>query len=490
MLKSIRAKLYLLFIAMVSLLVLLTLLLNTVLLPKYFQSKRENVLRESYIDTILAINDYSISAKMQLSALESKNGVRIYITDPYSNVIYGNRDSFLYTNIYNPEDLISKKDAFNNKQKIQGIDTDNAQIYIYNDNNSKLKHLILFGVFDYRYGFYIVSIDTTVEAINESVQISNNFLIYSTFFTMFIAGIAFYFLSSKFVKPIQEINAVAKKITILDFSEKLRHKSKDEIGQLALSINQLSSQLEATITNLQTANMQLKLDLINRDKTDQMRKEFISNVSHELKTPIALILGYAEGLKIGINEGERDFYCEVIEDEANNMSKLVSRLLYVSQLESEAMKPDMSRFEINALINTILDTLKIQFEEKNIKPVAEYSFNGEICADIDQIRQVITNYLTNAIHHCGGELKVCIKTEHTEAGRLKVSVFNTGEHIPEESLPHVWESFYKVDKARTREYGGTGLGLYIVSQIITNHNGKFGVENVDDGVLFWFELEI
>jgi len=437
---------------------------------------------------------------MRLSAIESKNGVRILITDPYSQVIYGNRDTLIYNYIYNPGEKISSKKAFSDEEILQNDDYEYAQIDVYYDNDVELKHLNLFGLFSYKLGTYLVWIDTTLEAINESVQTSNTFLIYSTLFTMFIAGVAFYFLSSKFVKPVQEINTVAKKITVLDFSEKLKVESKDEVGQLAESVNQLSSQLESKITELQTANKQLKLDLLNRDKTDQMRKEFISNVSHELKTPISLILGYAEGLKVGINDDERDFYCDVIQDEANNMSKLVSRLLYISQLESEAMKPDMSRFEINALINTILETLKIQFEEKNIKPVAEYAFNGEICADIDQIRQVITNYVTNAIHHCGvnhsgvnhcnGGMKVEIKTERTEAGRLKVTVFNTGEHIPEESLPHIWESFYKVDKARTREYGGTGLGLYIVSQIITNHNGKFGAENVDGGVLFWFELEV
>ncbi|HPF56327.1 MAG TPA: HAMP domain-containing sensor histidine kinase [Clostridiales bacterium] len=358
------------------------------------------------------------------------------------------------------------------------------------DNNTDLKYLTLSGFLEYQDDYYCIWIDTTVEAINDSVRISNTFLIYSTLFTMVMAGVAFYFLSTRFVKPIQEINTVAKKITVLDFSDKLDVGSKDEVGQLADSVNHLSSQLEATITDLQRANMQLKLDLLNRDKTDKMRKEFISNVSHELKTPLALILGYSEGLKVGINEDDRDFYCDVIQDEANNMSKLVSRLLYVSQLESEAMKPDMSRFEINALINTVLETLKIQFDEKHIKPVSNYEFEGEIYADIDQIRQVVTNYLTNAIHHCGGEMKVTIKTERTDAGRLKVTVFNTGEHIPEESLPHVWESFYKVDKARTREYGGTGLGLYIVSQIISNHNGTYGVENVENGVQFWFELEV
>ncbi|HOP11892.1 MAG TPA: HAMP domain-containing sensor histidine kinase [Oscillospiraceae bacterium] len=487
MLKSIRAKLYILFISIVSLLVLLTLLLNTILLPKYYQYQRESVLRECYVDIANAIYDRSTDMKLKLGAIESKSGVRIFISDKYYRIIYGNDNTYMFQSA---SEVISRKEAFSEDTTSDGIDTQYTIIEMRYDNNTDLKYLTLSGFLEYQDDYYCIWIDTTVEAINDSVRISNTFLIYSTLFTMVMAGVAFYFLSTRFVKPIQEINTVAKKITVLDFSDKLDVGSKDEVGQLADSVNHLSSQLEATITDLQRANMQLKLDLLNRDKTDKMRKEFISNVSHELKTPLALILGYSEGLKVGINEDDRDFYCDVIQDEANNMSKLVSRLLYVSQLESEAMKPDMSRFEINALINTVLETLKIQFDEKHIKPVSNYEFEGEIYADIDQIRQVVTNYLTNAIHHCGGEMKVTIKTERTDAGRLKVTVFNTGEHIPEESLPHVWESFYKVDKARTREYGGTGLGLYIVSQIISNHNGTYGVENVENGVQFWFELEV
>jgi len=490
MLKSIRAKLYILFLAMVSVLVLLTLLLNTVFLPAYYQNQRESILRESYIETVKVINDRSIfTLPVRLGAIESKNGVRINITDRFGEVSYGSDNIY----IIQPGMVITEKAAFKEGTTIEGLDDLYIQyttINVYYDNDADLKYLFLFGLMDYEYELYQIWIDTTVDAINENVQISNTFLIYSTLLTMVLTGVAFFFLSSRFVRPIQNINTAAKKITVLDFSEKLKVESKDEVGQLADSVNQLSSQLESTITELQTANKQLKLDLLNRDKTDKMRKEFISNVSHELKTPLALILGYAEGLKVGINEGESDFYLEVIEDEANNMSKMVSRLLYVSQLESEAMKPDMSHFDINVLINIILEALKIQFEEKGIKTTAEYSFKGEICADIDQIRQVITNYLTNAIHHCNGDMKVGIKTERTEAGRLRTSVFNTGEHIPEDSLPHIWESFYKVDKARTREYGGTGLGLYIVSQIITNHNGTYGVENVENGVLFWFEVEV
>jgi len=298
MLKSIRAKLYALFLLMVSVLVLLTLLLNTILLPKYYQSQREDVLRDSYIEIVKAIYDRSnTDLTMKLGAIESKNSVRIYITDRSLRIIYGiSNRYFMYSG-----ETISIKSAFGDETSVDGVDTQYSTIEVHYDSKTDLKYLALTSFLEYQNDYYNVSVDTTVEAINESIQISNTFLIYSTLFTLVIAGVAFYFLSRKFVKPIQEINTVAKKITVLDFSEKLKVKSKDEVGQLSESVNQLSSQLESKITDLQRANMQLKLDLFNRDKTDQMRKEFISNVSHELKTPIALILGYAEGLKVGIN---------------------------------------------------------------------------------------------------------------------------------------------------------------------------------------------
>ena len=222
-----------------------------------------------------------------------------------------------------------------------------------------------------------------------------------------------------------------------------------------------------------------------------MRKEFLSNVSHELKTPIALIQGYAEGLKEGINDDaeSREFYCDVIIDEAAKMNDMVKKLLTLNQLEFGNDVISMERFDIAALIRNYIQSVEILTKQKDIQvrfdnmPFAVY-----VWADEFKVEEVFGNYFSNAIHYASGDKIIDVKLIKTD-NKVKVSVFNTGEPIPEESLSHLWEKFYKVDKARTREYGGSGVGLSIVKAIMESMNQAYGVINYDNGVAFWFELE-
>jgi signal transduction histidine kinase len=226
-----------------------------------------------------------------------------------------------------------------------------------------------------------------------------------------------------------------------------------------------------------------------------MRKEFLSNVSHELKTPIALIQGYAEGLKEGINDDDtesRDFYCEVIMDEASKMNTMVKKLLDLNQLEFGNDVVTMERFDIVALVKNFIMSAEILINQNNVNLKLQESPPIYVWADEFKTEEVIRNFFSNALNHVSGERIIDIKykiTNQEEAGRVRISVFNTGEPIPEDSLPHIWEKFYKVDKARTREYGGSGVGLSIVKAIMESMNQKYGVTNYSNGVEFWFELE-
>ena len=221
-----------------------------------------------------------------------------------------------------------------------------------------------------------------------------------------------------------------------------------------------------------------------------MRKEFIANVSHELKTPIALIQGYAEGLQEGMGEEKesRDYYCDVIVDEANKMNQMVKQLLTLSSLESGNDKPVMDRFNLTELIKGVVNASKILIEQNQIQVEFDDQTPVYVWADEFKIEQVVTNYLSNAIHHIGGEKKIIIRMI-PENGLVRVSVFNTGTPIPEEAIPNLWTKFYKVDKARTRAYGGTGIGLSIVKAIMDAHNQQYGVKNWENGVEFWFTLD-
>ena len=221
-----------------------------------------------------------------------------------------------------------------------------------------------------------------------------------------------------------------------------------------------------------------------------MRKEFLSNVSHELKTPIALIQGYAEGLKEGINDDaeSRDFYCDVIMDEAAKMNTMVKKLLTLNQLEFGNEVVAMERFDITALIKNYIASSEILLRQKEITVRMEDYGAIYVWGDEFRVEEVFMNYFSNAINYAQGEKVIDVKILQEE-DTVKVSVFNTGNPIPEESLEHLWEKFYKVDKARTREYGGSGIGLSIVKAIMESLNQQYGVVNYENGVEFWFTLD-
>ena len=299
-------------------------------------------------------------------------------------------------------------------------------------------------------------------------------------------------LSKGISHPIHALSDIARRMTQLDFDAKyipVRHVSR-EIDELGNSMNELSETLEETISELKTANVSLQQDIEKKEQIDEMRKEFLSNVSHELKTPLALIQGYAEGLKECINDDaeSRDFYCDVIMDESEKMNHMVKQLLTLNQLEFGNDTVEMTRFDITELIDGVIQSASIMAAQKQVN--IEFYREGPVYVwgDEFKVEEVITNFLTNAMNHAAGEKKITIRFQKHDH-LVRMSVFNTGDPIPEEDLDKIWVKFYKVDKARTREYGGSGIGLSIVKAIMDSFHQKCGAVNHPDGVEFWMELE-
>ena len=264
----------------------------------------------------------------------------------------------------------------------------------------------------------------------------------------------------------------------------------DEIAVLGNSINSLSEKLEHTISELKSANIELQNDLERKTQIDEVRKEFLSNVTHELKTPIALIQGYAEGLKDNVNEDSesREFYCDVIIDEAMKMNKMVQKLLSLNQLEVGTVQPEIERFDLVPLVKSVLASVEILLQQKQVQLELRAADSVYVWADEYMIEEVFTNFISNALNHVSGRMSIAVEVMRI-GDKVRLSVFNSGDKIPEEALDQVWVKFYKVDKARTREYGGNGIGLSIVKAIMDRHRRSYGVQNHDDGVEFWIELD-
>jgi len=327
--------------------------------------------------------------------------------------------------------------------------------------------------------------------MRESASISNRFLLYIGSVLIVVSILLIWYFSKRITDPIRELARLSYRMADLDFDAKYTSGGSNEIGELGENFNRMSEKLESTISELKKANNSLQKDIEQKDKLEKMRNEFLGNVSHELKTPIALIQGYAEGLKEGVNEDaeSRELYCDVIMDEASKMNQMVKNLLTLNQLEFGDEDIVFERFNLTALVKGVLQSMEIMADQAGAKIMLHTEEDIYAWADEFKVEQVVRNYVSNACHHVSGDMVIEVKMVQKD-GKVRVSVFNTGNPIPEADAPHIWDKFYKVDKAHTREYGGNGIGLSIVKAIMKSFNQEYGVKNYDNGVEFWFELDV
>lgn len=403
----------------------------------------------------------------------------------------------------NPADKDDKKEHRKRLEDIIDMSgtslVENRTIISSNDNYTLQK------VYDERLGDYYLEIWGTldngysiilrapIQGIKDNVNISTTLIKYVGGAILAVGIIAAFVVSTYITRPIKQLSNIAEKMSEMDFNARYEGSDKGEIGLLGKSMNNMSEKLEQNIAELKKANLELKKDIDKKEKLEIMRTDFLSNVSHELKTPIALIQGYAEGLKEGITDDPEsmEFYCDVIMDEANKMNTMVKRLLTLNQIEFGNDEPEMERFDINELIASVADANAIRAGQKNMSIVFdnrnEHNF---VWADEYKTEEVLTNYISNALNHCDGKRAIEVRTEKSEnGGTITVTVYNSGKNIADEDLERIWEKFYKTDKARTREYGGNGIGLSIVKAIMDSMGQEYGVRNVSDGVEFWFNLD-
>lgn len=452
-----------------------------------------NTVKKEYqkINDLYNSEDVAIFSSIKDDA--TANNFDIMIENEDYVLLFSTNEKF--TNKINQDsDVISKFKIFDRQR--DRILYSNDSYIIKKVTTGGFNSILLVGTLENQYKIYI---QVPISAIEESVRISNNLLLIIGMVAIVVSSIAASYISKKFTKPILELNAIANKMSKLDFSQKyeLDGTDDDEINELGKSINEMSSKLEGTIRQLRNSNIALERDVEEKSKIDEMRKQFISDVSHELKTPIALIQGYAEGLveNVNVDEESKKYYAEVILDESNKMDKLVRQLLELMKLEYGKREFNNDEFDICELIKEVIRKCNVMLEEKNIKDVKfDASKKIMVYADEFYIEQAFTNYLTNAVKHVkevNGEkyIKIEVK-EDIKNQTARISVFNTGEKLSDENLERVWGRFYKVDESRNRADGGTGIGLSLVKAIMNNYNQKYGVENKKDGVEFYFDISL
>lgn len=416
--------------------------------------------------------------KPELKQVEISNNIEMLIINESEEMVYESNRTIFNT--------IEK--SKNNMQGKILYKKENIEIKdIENFNNS---YIVIQYNLDNGYIIYTRFLMTPIQ---ETIHIFNSVSVYIGCMMILILGLMSSIVSRKFTEPIVQLNKITKKMAKLDFSEKYIETSlNDEVDTLGKNINEMSNKLEATIGQLRKNNNQLERDIEEKSKIDEMRKQFISDVSHELKTPISLIQGYAEGLKENVNEDEesRRFYTEVILDESKKMDKMVKELLELMKLEYQERKLNNTEFDLNELIREEIRRETVVLNEKAVEVEANLPKKTLVLADQDCIQQVVNNYFTNAIKHCEtaqGEKKITFKIKE-KMGKIRLYVFNTGKNIPEENINKIWGRFYKSDSSRSRQDGGTGIGLALVKAIMNNYGNDYGVKNLENGVEFYCDI--
>lgn len=488
---SIQAKLFITvgFVVIVFMLILTS--SHLLFYGKYALAENKNMLAEAYhtlYNEVIKNNGYLSS---NIEEFESASGMQIL----FLNSNYDTVSAFIIEE--NGEIHQKIADTLDSQAYEREIETfgaaihkDGYIIYTQNDEFSQGRFLALIGELPLGSDLFYIVLRVSVPSIEANIGYSRFFIVMTGCLTMVVSLLMAYFISRHWVKPILEINDITKNMAALDFTRKFKGNTTDEIGELGENVNFLSSHLEESIKELQRTNERLEEEIKKERQIDEMRQNLIANVSHDLKTPIAIIQGYAEGLKENISESQedRDFYCSVIMEESDRMNKLVRQILDLSQLELGKVKPEIESLEIAAFVEVIIAKFNLMFKEKNIRAQTKVEKNM-ILADSNMLSQVLINLITNAADHTASGGVIEISTAKADE-KLHLNVFNEGETIPDDELDKIWLSFYKRNKSRTGIYGGTGIGLTIVKTIMDAHNNRCGVFNGENGVNFWFELDL
>ena len=401
--------------------ILLCWVLNTTLLPRYYIHNKKQVLMENY---------ETISNASEQDKLESDE-----FTVTFDNLCSNGN---IMTLILQPDGKVLRS-SVNDLDTLRGelwnvlLHTDDMEVLYSNDqyqllrkNDTRLdsEYLVLVGVLE---NGDMILMRTAVESIRESAAISNRFLLFAGAAAIISSLLVAFFTTRHITKPLQQLTDISKRMVDLDFNAKYKSNCSNsyEVEELGNHINRLSENLERTISELKTANVE--------------------------------------------------------------MNRMVKKLLTLNQLEFGNDQVVMERFNMTELITGVANSTKILREQKNIRLELENPEEAWVWGDEFKVEEVITNYMSNAINHADGEKVIRVFYTRSE-DKLRVSVFNTGQPIPEEDLDKIWVKFYKVDKARTREYGGSGIGLSIVKAIMDSFHQQCGVINHEDGVEFWMEL--
>ena len=497
---SIRFRFMISLLLLVAGVVVFVILFNSFFLARYYKHRKLQALDAVYRSLEKASGEdvlLSDAFDVELFRASSRDNIDVVLMDPDSRTVksYSMDSAVMERRMW--ENLLDQTPDIGDAKesqppaystyRIEMIRQENTQtVQTVEDVRTSARYMEMWGILS---GGIFYLMRTPLESIENSALIANRFILLAGGLAAILGLVIAYFLAGSLTRPVRQMQSLSERMRMLDFTAKYPGGGSNELQELGENLNMLSEALESNIRQLKEANAELEEDLRKKDEIEKMRREFISNVTHELKTPIAIIQGYAEGLvdQVASDEESRNLYAGVIADEAARMNQMVQKMLELNHLEFGQTKVERERFDIAACIDGYLENGRLLADKEGIR--VRFPHDGPVFVWSDQFlcEQVFSNYFTNAVHHAEGEKLIDISLSRNE-NCVQVTVFNTGSQIPDEEMDRIWDQFYKIDKSRSRQYGGSGIGLSIVKAAMELLEGGYGAVNEENGVSFYFTL--
>lgn len=392
---------------------------------------------------------------------------------------------------YNKNTFVIPDSEKKNYEMIMDLgQTANNTFNLSRDTQGSRNTEYLVGTWDTESGITI-KVFKVKSTVDNNARLAVVFVSFVAIFASVCGFIAISILVKRITKPLGKMSEITKNMSSLDFSQKCEANDVTEIALLADSINEMSESLENSLDDLRQKNEKLQDDIEQEKTIDRLRQVFISGVSHELKTPIAIIQGYSEGLKVFLESDPETAkkYCDTIITETERMNSLVMKLLDIIKYESGEYKLMFESFNIHGIIENWFERNRSILDEKGINAVNDIDKNLMGFGDLFILSTVVNNYMSNAVSHVDSEMLIRASAKEIDDDRYRISIFNTGEQIAPKDIDQIWNSFYRADKSMSRAQGRFGLGLAIVAAIQKLHEQEYGVINHDNGVEFWFDVK-
>ena len=483
--QSIKTKLSLAIVGTILIMIFMIIVAILIWYEGFYLSRQQDLLTSGHSEI-----NWNVSSEeelmQQIFLMENRDSLNFLILDKDENIRYSTSKLFASGQSYYAAYRMPQNFSF---QKSNLKNNMGAYIIIETINEfSNTENIHLVSSFKIGDNFYYVIIEKVIANVRTDIVGIILFLVICILPMGLVSSIVASKVSGFLISPILELTRISDEIAHFNFDIPIDVMTNDEIGVLASNVQILSNELKSKFDELERQNQMLEDSIKEKDKHAKIQREFISNVSHELKTPITLILGYSEALKMDIDEATKKEYMEIIIAESHKMNNLISDMLDISRLQSGDKQLVKETFDFSKLVNKMIKKHQIIFEKNNIDLSTNVAENCIISGDVSKLELVLSNFFVNANRYVDENKKIKISLVDNGDHYL-FKIFNTSPKLKPEDLKKIWGSFYKVDKAHSREKGGTGIGLYLVKIILELHNFDYGVANTHNGVEFHIKIQ-